>query len=188
MNASALVFKNLNNTDHRLAQHCTLEKTDQKTQYATKEAARFMSGPTRTAKCMLKRLCKYHSGAPTDIRAVTDANWAGELEELRSTSCGWIYFEDHLLEAYSSTQQIVALSTAESKYISITKVQLTLWRFAVLWWKYGMTFNVVCETDASVAGSCGCSSWAQKAWSKFEPGLESLENTTRQTWEQRWSI
>ena len=55
--------------------------------------------PTRAAKCMLKRLCKYCSEAPvlswsfpyqempSEIRAVTDANWAGELE-LRSTSCG----------------------------------------------------------------------------------------------------
>ena len=85
------------------------------TQHATKEAARFMSGPTRAAKCMLKRLCKYYSEAPvlswsfpyqempTKIKAVTDANWAGELEGLRSTSCGWIYFGDHLLETYSST-------------------------------------------------------------------------------------
>ena len=98
------------------------------TQYATKEATRFMSGPTRAAKCMLKRLCKYHSEAPvlswsfpyqempSDIRAVTDANWAGELEGLRS-SCGWIYFGDHLLETYSSTQQIVALSTAERVHL-----------------------------------------------------------------------
>ena len=109
-----------------------LDKTDKKN-FATKEAAKFMSGPTRAAKCMLKRLCKYCSEAPvlsrsfpyqevpSEIRAVTDANWAGELEGLRSTSCGWIYFGDHLLEMYSSTQQIVALSTAESEYISITK-------------------------------------------------------------------
>ena len=34
------------------------------TQKTTKEAARFMSGPTRAAKCMLKRLCKYYSEAP----------------------------------------------------------------------------------------------------------------------------
>ena len=33
-------------------------------QYATKEAARFMSGPTRAARCMLKRLCKHCSEAP----------------------------------------------------------------------------------------------------------------------------
>ena len=52
---------------------------------------------------------------------MTVANWAGQLKGLRSKSCGWIYFCDHLLEMYSSTQQIVALSTAESEYISITK-------------------------------------------------------------------
>ena len=33
------------------------------TQHATKEAGRFMSGPTCAAKCMLKRLCKYYSEA-----------------------------------------------------------------------------------------------------------------------------
>ena len=49
---------------------------------------------------------------------------------------------------------------------------------------------VVCETDPSAGRamatrrSGGCSSCAQKAWSKFFPGLES---TTRQTWEQRWT-
>ena len=60
------------------------------TQYATKEAARFMSGPTRAARCMLKRVCKSYSEAPvlrwtfpyqempSEIGAATDANWAGE--------------------------------------------------------------------------------------------------------------
>ena len=64
---------------------------------------------------------------PNEIRAVTDANWAGELEGLRSTSCGWIYFGGaHLLETYSSTQQIVALSQRVSTSRS-RRVQLTLW-------------------------------------------------------------
>ena len=116
----------------------------------TQEAARSLSAPTRAAMCMLKRLCKHYSEAPvlswssphqempSEIRAVTDANWAGELEGLRSTSCGWIYFGDHLLETYSSTQQIVALSTAERESTSRSRrVQLTLWRSAVLWWNLG---------------------------------------------------
>ena len=130
-------------------------------QYATKEAERFMFGPTRAAKCVLKRLCKYYSEAsvlswsfpyqemPSEIRAVTDANWAGELEGLRSTSCGWTYFGDHLLETYSSTQQIVALSTAESDYISITKGAAHALEVRSAMVEFGMMFNVVCETDAS---------------------------------------
>ena len=133
-------------------------------QYATKEAARFLSGPTRAARCLLKRLCKYYSevpvlswsfpyqSMPTAVRAVTDANWAGELEALRSPSSGWIYFEyfdGDLLETYSSTQQIVALSTAESEYISITKgaAHALEVRSAVAEW--GLSPKVVCETDAS---------------------------------------
>ena len=39
------------------------------TQYATKEAARFMSDPTRAVKCMLKRLCKHYSEASVHSRS-----------------------------------------------------------------------------------------------------------------------
>ena len=101
------------------------------TQNATQEAARFMSGPTRAAKCMLKRLCKYYSEAPvpswsfpyqempSEIRAVTDANWAGELEGLR-----WkrIRRRSRLWRC-----QLQRVSTSRSR-----RVQLTLWRSAVL--------------------------------------------------------
>ena len=76
-------------------------------------------------------------------------NWAGEPEGLSPTSCGWIYFGGHLLETYSSTQQIVTLSTSESEYISITKgaAHALEVRSAVV--EFGMTFNVVCEKDPS---------------------------------------
>ena len=105
-------------------------------------------------------------------------NWAGELEGLRSTSCGWIYFGDHLLETYSSTQKIVALSTAESEYISITKgaAHALEVRSAMGW--TGNGHETWCRPRASlgraivVAAVC-----AQKARSKFKPNLES---TTRQ--------
>ena len=86
---------------------------------------------------------------PSEIRAVTDANWAGELEGLRSTSCGWIYFGDHLLETYSSTQQIVALSTAESEWILITRGAAHALEVRSATVDFGLTSNVVCETDAS---------------------------------------
>ena len=86
---------------------------------------------------------------PSEIRPVTDANWAGEPEELRSTACGWIHFGDDLLETYSSTQQIVALSTAESEYISISKGAAHALDVRSAMVEFGLTFNVVCETDVS---------------------------------------
>ena len=80
---------------------------------------------------------------PKEIRAVTDANWAGELEALRSTSCGWMYFGGHLLEAYSSAQQIMALSTGENEYISMTKGAVHGLEFRSAMKVCGLTLQVV---------------------------------------------
>ena len=102
-------------------------------QYTTEEAARFMSDPTRAVKCMLKRLRKHYSEASVhswsfpyqemqcEVRVVKGAYWEGELEGL-STTGAWIYFGGYLRETYSSTQQIVALKTTESEYISTKDV------------------------------------------------------------------
>ena len=49
---------------------------------------------------------------------------------------------------YSSTQQIVALSTAESEYISITKGAVHALEVRNAMVESGKTFNLVCETDA----------------------------------------
>ena len=103
------------------------------TQYTTVESARFMSDPTRAVKCMLKRLREHYSEASVhswslpyqemqcEVRVVKGAYWEGELEGL-SKRGAWIYFGGYLLETYSSTQQIVALSTTESEYISTKDV------------------------------------------------------------------
>ena len=52
---------------------------------------------------------------------MTGVYWEGELEGL-STTGAWIYFGGYLLETYSSTQQVVALSATESEYISTKDV------------------------------------------------------------------
>ena len=75
---------------------------------------------------------------------MTVASWAGELEGPRSTSCGWIYFGAPLLETFSSTQQIVALSTAESEYISITKDAAHALEVRSATVERGLTLKVVC--------------------------------------------
>ena len=93
----------------------------------------------------------------------------------------------------------MALSTAESEYMSITKGAAHALEVRSAMVEYGMTFKVVCETDASAGRDTATRRVvgrvrhldarlfvaAQKAWLRFEPGLDS---TTRQTWEQRWSI
>ena len=76
---------------------------------------------------------------------MTDAKWAREPDGLHARTCGWIYFGDHLLETYSSTQQIVALSTAESEHISISKDAA---RALEVCSAVVLMLKVVCETDA----------------------------------------
>ena len=79
---------------------------------------------------------------------MTEASWEGELEGLRSTSCGWIYFGGHLLETCSSTQQIAALSTTESEYILIKDVAHVLEMRSALA-ECGMTLKMVGKTDVT---------------------------------------
>ena len=98
-----------------------------------------------------------------------------------------VYFGGHLLETYSSTQQIVALSTSESEYMSITKgaVHGLESRIAIVGWTGGHwprdVASAVCVIWMRVC--YGRSNCAQKVWWKCEP---SLESTTSQTWERRW--
>ena len=56
------------------------------TQHATKEAARFMSRPKYYSEAPVLSCNFPYQEMPSEIRAVTDANWASELEGLRSTS------------------------------------------------------------------------------------------------------
>ena len=155
---TVLMNKKHNSTDHWLAQHHMLDKTDQKHNTQRKKQ-RDSCLVQRVPRSVCSNVCAsittrhpYSAGVILSRNAkwdqgVTDANWAGELEGLRLTSCGSIHFGEHLLEKYSSTQQIV--STAESEYISITKgaAHALEVRSAVV--EFGLTFNVVCETDAS---------------------------------------
>ena len=129
------------------------------TQYATKEAARIMSGPTRAAECMLERLCKYYSDAPVlswsfpyqemprEIRAVTDANWAGERDCARRRVDGFTL----VIICWRRIHQRSRLWRCQLQcvYISITKGAAHALEVRSAMVEFGLTFNVVCETDVS---------------------------------------
>ena len=146
------------------------------TQYTTEESARLMSDPTRAVKCMLKRLRKYseasvHSWSfpyqemQCEVRVVKWACWERELEGL-STTGAWICFGGYLLETYSSTQQIVALSPTESEYISTKGVARALEIRSDL---------AECEMTLRDDGENGRDSWAYNgretwSWPRASPG------------------
>ena len=91
-------------------------------------------------------------------------NWEGELEGL-STTGAWICFGGYLLETYSSTQQIVALSTTESQYILTKDVADALEIRSVLA-ECDMTPKMKGKTDVTAGrataarrGSAACITW-----------------------------
>eukprot|EP00971_Amphidinium_carterae_P319363 6347305-Amphidinium_carterae.1 len=102
-------------------------------QYAVKECLRGMAAPTQSHRTAIKRVVKYLMGAPLvrwhfpyqdgpcEIEAYSDSNWAAIESGFRSTSGGWIQHGGHLIESFSATQQVVALSSAEAEYVAMTK-------------------------------------------------------------------
>ena len=112
-----------------------------------------MPDPTRAVKCMLKRLRKHYSEVSVhswsfpcqemqcEVRVVKGACWEGELVG-PSTTGAWICFGGSLLETYSSTQQIVALSTTESEYVSTKDVARAL-EIRSAFAEYGMTLQMM---------------------------------------------
>ena len=132
---------------------------------------------------------------------MSGAYWEGKLEG-PSTTGAWIYFCGYLLETYSSTLQMLALSTTESKYISKKDVANALKIRSDLA-ECEMTIKMMGKTDVTagrataarrgVRAACitwmrdfrGCSSRTAKAWFIGVCVRASLENTTRQTWSRR---
>ena len=101
--------------------------------FATKEVARGMAKPTKRDLVKLKRLIRYlvHNPRvvtkfkwqerPGKIDVYTDSDWGGCTRSRRNTSGGAIMYGKHLLHHWSSTQSVVALSSAEAELNAIVK-------------------------------------------------------------------
>ena len=102
-------------------------------QYTAKEIARAMANPTEAAWTALKRCVRYLIGKPrmvtvyrrqrptNGIMGMSDSDWAGCTKQRKSSSCMLVMHGRHLLVASSSTQQVVALSSAEAEYYALVK-------------------------------------------------------------------
>ena len=58
---------------------------------------------------------------PGEIVILTVADWASDRERRSSVGFVRIYHGGHLIEASTSTQQVVSLSTAESEFYGIVR-------------------------------------------------------------------
>ena len=92
-----------------------------------------MSAPTGHHLSLAKRIGRYllhrprvtqlfrWQTAPDRIRALSDNDWASNVQHRRSTSGGQLFAGCRLLASWSSTQASQALSSGEAEWYALTK-------------------------------------------------------------------
>lgn len=102
-------------------------------QFSTKEVCRFMSAPTKLSVEALKRFGRYLVKYPRlvfmhpfqksidGIDVYVDADHAGCLRTLESTSDGCVLAGSHLLKSWSSTQPTITLSSGEAELHGVVR-------------------------------------------------------------------
>ena len=103
-------------------------------QYAAKEVCREMAKPTVESWGALKRLVRYlvavpsltwkfHEGEAEDmtIDVFADSDWAGCLRTRRSTSGGVACLGGVGIKSWSSTQPVIAMSSAEAELYALVR-------------------------------------------------------------------
>ena len=108
--------------------------------FAVSSAARFCASPTKEHWTAVKRILRYLNGSrqlgllykantlSEEIAGFSDADWAGDVGDRKSTS-GYVFLLGGAAVSWKSTKQTtVALSTAEAEYIALsTASQEAIW-------------------------------------------------------------
>ncbi|XP_066319578.1 uncharacterized mitochondrial protein AtMg00810-like [Miscanthus floridulus] len=106
-------------------QYLTLSRPD--IAYAVNQACLYMHKPRAAHWNLVKRILRYLRGtidhglrisvsSTTDLKAYSDADWAGCPDTRRSTSGYCVYLGDSLVSWSSKRQQTVSRSSAEAEY------------------------------------------------------------------------
>ena len=102
--------------------------------FTTKELCRAMSNPTELDVKGVNRLIRFLKGLPrmvqripfedrppTIVEAYVDSDWAGCRKSRKSTSGGILYLGGVAVRAWSSNQNVIALSSGEAEYYAALK-------------------------------------------------------------------
>jgi hypothetical protein len=91
--------------------------------------ARYQSNPKVSHLNSVKKIIKYVAGTcelgiwyskdtNTNLVGFSDSDWAGDMDDRKSTSGGCFYLGNNLVSWFSRKQNCVSLSTAESEYVA----------------------------------------------------------------------
>ena len=122
-----------------------------------------MSKPTLRDWAKLKRLGRYLVGKPRlvysypfqeefkVVMAFSDANWASNACDRKSTSGGVIMHGMHYIKSWSKTQSLVALSSVESELYDIVKTSSEVLGFKSIAQDLDKVLGALVLSDASAA-------------------------------------
>ena len=92
--------------------------------------ARYQAVPKESCLTVVKRIIRYINGTPNYglwyskdsnacLAGYSDADWAGSVDDRKSTLGGCFYLGNNLVSCISKKQNFVSFSTVEAEYIAI---------------------------------------------------------------------
>ena len=97
--------------------------------YSVGVCARYQTSPKKSHLMAVKRIIRYVNNtadfgiwfskdSTASLVGFSDADWAGNTDDRKSTSGGCFYLGNNLVSWYSKKQNSISLSTAEAEYIA----------------------------------------------------------------------
>ncbi|XP_073283693.1 secreted RxLR effector protein 161-like, partial [Primulina huaijiensis] len=89
----------------------------------------------------------------SNLVGFSDADWAGDLDDRKSTSGGCFYLGNNLISWHSRKQNFVSLSTAESEYVAVGSCCTQLLWMNQMVKDYGLkseTLVVYCDNSSAI--------------------------------------
>ncbi|XP_059635400.1 secreted RxLR effector protein 161-like [Cornus florida] len=96
---------------------------------------------------------RYSSESNSEIAGYTDADWAGNKDDRKSTSSGCFYISTNLFSWYSKKQNCISLSSCEAEYIAAGNCCTQLLWMKQMLQDYGVdrsTISIFCDNTSTI--------------------------------------
>ena len=146
-----LLGKSVDSSLHRSMIGCFLylNASQPDISYSVRVCARYQANPKESHIIVVKRIIKYvkttsnfgvrYDKDTNDVLAeYSDANWAGNANDQKSTSSGCFYLGNNFVSWMSKKQNSISLSTAEAEYIAASSYYTQLFWMQKLLLGYGI--------------------------------------------------
>ena len=117
--------------------------------------ARYQAAPKESHLTAVKRIIRYVNGtldydlwylkdSNACLVGYSDADWAGSVDDRKSTSSGYFYLGNNLVSWMSKKQNLVSLPTVKAKYIAAGSCCTQLLRMKKSLHDYGIPQDTMC--------------------------------------------